>query len=220
MKKKETFSSVYSNEAPVKIAMRYFNDKEDYESQIMKESEAFFEKYGLYPNGLVLNHDTFERWYGVAEQLVSQNAIDEIEIVDEIPDEMPEIVCEFKESKVTGGTAFATPKYEILIIYNKEYQDGVYQLFYSESFFTKKSNFSYPIVNMEKTGHKIKKMAEEKQITAQQIQKVCGLASFQAVYKWFNGRSIPSVDNLGILANLFDVSIDDLLVFDNRVWNS
>ena len=220
MSEKEEFKPVYLKEAPVKILMRYLKDDEDYESQIMRETEAFFEKYGIYPNGLVLNHNTFEQWYGVAEESAAgaqplEEAPDDYEI-DESDNEIPEIICEFKASSVQGGTAFATPKYEMLIIYNADYQDKVYQLFYTDSFFTEKDKFTYPIVNMIETGKNIKALADEKKISAQQIQNVCGLGSFQAVYKWFNGQALPTVDNLGILANLLDTTIDDLLVFDNR----
>ncbi|MBR4790511.1 MAG: helix-turn-helix transcriptional regulator [Treponema sp.] len=220
MSEKEEFKPVYLNKAPVKILMRYLKDDEDYESQIMRESEAFFEKYGIYPNGLVLNHNTFDQWYGVAEESAAntqplEEAPDDYEIEDS-DNEIPEIICEFKASSVQGGTAFATPKYEMLIIYNEDYQNKVYQLFYTDSFFTEKDKFTYPIVNMIETGKNIKALADEKKITVLQIQNVCGLGSFQAVYKWFNGKAVPTVDNLGILANLLDVSIDDLLIFDNR----
>lgn len=220
MSDKEEFKPVYLKETPIKILMRFLKDDEDYESQMMRESEAFFQKYGIYPNGLVLNHNTFEYWYGGAEASAAsaqtlEEAPDDYEI-DNSDNDIPEIICEFKASTVQGGTAFATPKYEMLIIYNTDYQDKVYQLFYTESFFTEKDKFTYPIVNMIETGKNIKALADAKKINAQEIQKVCGLGSFQAVYKWFNGKAVPTVDNLGILANLLDVSIDDLLVFVNK----
>ena len=212
MSENEVFHACYLKEAPVKILMRFLKDDKDYESQIMEQSEAFFEKYGVYPNGLVLNHDTFKRWYSTAEQ--SGQPIEEIEEV--ISDETQDIICEFKASSIPGGTAFATPKYEMLIIYNSDYQDKVYQLFYSDSFISGDEEFSYPVINMEKTGKNIKELASAKNISVQEIQKVCGLGSFQAVYKWFNGQTVPTIDNLAILANLLDVSIDDLIVVDNR----
>ena len=34
----------------------------------------------------------------------------------------------------------------------------------------------------------------------------------QAIYKWQNGTALPTVDNLIVLAALFDVLIDDILV--------
>ena len=44
----EEFHPVYMKEKPDKILLRLFNDDEDYESQVMRESEIFFEKYGIY----------------------------------------------------------------------------------------------------------------------------------------------------------------------------
>ena len=206
----EEFHPVYLKEKPDKILLRLFNDEEDYESQVMRESEAFFEKYAIYPNGILLNYETFNRWYNTAAESVNLNTKDDIE------NEQNNYICEFKESFIPGGTSFATPKYEMLIIYNSNYQDKVYQLFYTDTFLENEEEVFYPVINMIETGKKIKSLAEENNISVNKIQEFCGLSSFQAVYKWFNGKAIPTVDNLGILANLFNVSIDDLLIFDKR----
>ena len=39
-----------------------------------------------------------------------------------------------------------------------------------------------------------------------------GFNSPQAIYKWQNGAALPTVDNLIVLAALFGVLIDDILV--------
>jgi hypothetical protein len=41
---------------------------------------------------------------------------------------------------------------------------------------------------------------------------VFGFNSPQAIYKWQNGAALPTVDNLIVLAALFNVLIDDILV--------
>ncbi|MCR5046916.1 MAG: hypothetical protein K6A42_10095 [Treponema sp.] len=51
------------------IAMRFFREDETYEDQIMNECEAFYAKYGLYPNAIVSNPETFDRWQAVGIQL-------------------------------------------------------------------------------------------------------------------------------------------------------
>lgn len=217
----EEFHPVYLKEKPDKILLRLFNDEEDYESQVMRESEIFFEKYGIYPNGILLNYETFNRWYNIVAESANRNAKDDISDdesipTDDIENEQNNYICEFKESFIPGGTSFATPKYEMLIIYNSNYQDKVYQLFYTDTFLKNEEEVFYPVINMIKTGKQIKLLAELNNISVNKIQEFCGLSSFQAVYKWFNGKAIPTVDNLGVLANLFNVSIDDLLIFDKR----
>lgn len=72
--KKET---VYMKKEPTAIAMRIFKEDEDYETQVMKECDAFFEKYGVYPNGIVMNPITFDRWYGVAQDSALETEVDD-----------------------------------------------------------------------------------------------------------------------------------------------
>ena len=45
-----------------------------------------------------------------------------------------------------------------------------------------------------------------------QVRK--GKATPQAIYKWIHGTSMPTIDNLVILAAIFDVTMDDIVVVD------
>ena len=47
------------------------------------------------------------------------------------------------------------------------------------------------------------------------IQIDIGIHSPQAIYKWQSGAALPTVDNLIVLAALFGVRIDDILVTTN-----
>ena len=44
------------------------------------------------------------------------------------------------------------------------------------------------------------------------LRKSVGFNSPQAIYKWQSGAALPTVDNLIVLAALFGVRIDDILV--------
>ena len=217
--KKET---VYMKKEPTAIAMRIFKEDEDYETQIMRECDAFFEKYGVYPNGIVMNPITFDRWYGVAQDSALETEVDDylehmtFSEIKRAARENQECICEFKPSEDHKGTLFATPKFEAFIIENKEYQDGVYQLLNGYSPSLENGKFSFPVINMIETGKRIRELADEQGISPTEIQKVCGLGSLQAVYKWFGGKSVPSIDNLGIISNLLNTPIDDIVVFENR----
>ena len=65
--------------------------------------------------------------------------------------------------------------------------------------------------DMEKTGRKIKEIRKRSGMTIRQVQEACGISA-AAVCKWQNGQAMPTLDNLIILADLWDVKMDDLIV--------
>lgn len=48
-------------------------------------------------------------------------------------------------------------------------------------------------------------------LTIMDVQKYMGLATQQAVYHWLNGRSLPSIDNVYALSELFRMPIDKII---------
>lgn len=69
----------------------------------------------------------------------------------------------------------------------------------------------YPTVDSKKTGQKIKQLMLENNLTPKDIQEYLSLACIQTIYRWLNGTTIPSVDNLYALSALFDVSMDEII---------
>ena len=69
----------------------------------------------------------------------------------------------------------------------------------------------YPVIDMKRTGERIRQIMERKKVTPKDIQKYMNLACVQTVYHWIDGTSIPSIDNLYALSVLFETSIDDIL---------
>ena len=59
-------------------------------------------------------------------------------------------------------------------------------------------------------GGVIKKHCMECQMTQEFVAEILGV-SRQAVFKWENGSSDPSTTNLIALANLFDITIEEML---------
>ena len=49
-------------------------------------------------------------------------------------------------------------------------------------------------------------------LSAYEVAEYLGFASPYPVYKWINGKSMPTVDNLVILADLFNTTIEERLV--------
>ena len=73
-----------------------------------------------------------------------------------------------------------------------------------------------PVINLPMTGAKINLLRKKANISVKEIQEVFGFESPQAIYKWIHGRNLPTVDNLIILAEIFNVTVDDILSIDYR----
>lgn len=69
-----------------------------------------------------------------------------------------------------------------------------------------------PTVDLAQTGANIVNLRKAEGLSVADIQMVFGFNSPQAIYKWQNGAALPTVDNLIVLAALFHVRIDDILV--------
>jgi len=69
----------------------------------------------------------------------------------------------------------------------------------------------YPTIDSIKTGQKIKELMLEKDLTPKDIQEYLSLTCIQTVYRWFKGTTIPSIDNLYALSELFDVTMDEII---------
>ena len=70
----------------------------------------------------------------------------------------------------------------------------------------------YPVLDTVATGARIRELRNANSLTVEQVRDFLGLESTQAIYKWQCGASLPSVDNLIVLAKILDVRIDDILV--------
>lgn len=69
-------------------------------------------------------------------------------------------------------------------------------------------------IDMLKTGNRINELRVLRNLTVRDIQNAMGFNTPQAIYKWVHGVTLPAVDNLVILAEILEVSIDDILVID------
>ncbi len=70
----------------------------------------------------------------------------------------------------------------------------------------------YPVVDMVKTGKRIRELMKLNNIRTKDIVEYMGFESEQSVYKWLRGDSLPKVDNLFALARLFDTPMEDILM--------
>lgn len=70
---------------------------------------------------------------------------------------------------------------------------------------------TYPVLDAKATGARIKELRKIQHLKVEDISQFMGFESPQAVYKWQRGDTLPTVDNLYALSQLFNTSIDDIL---------
>lgn len=69
----------------------------------------------------------------------------------------------------------------------------------------------FPTIDKRKTGINLQKIMARKNLTVRDVKEYLGLGSVQSVYHWLNGISLPTVDNLYALSELFRMPVDRLI---------
>ncbi len=69
-----------------------------------------------------------------------------------------------------------------------------------------------PAIDAEATARRIDARRIENNLSVRDLQLVFGFSSPQAVYGWIRAKSVPSVDNLVVLAHVLNTTIDDLII--------
>lgn len=72
--------------------------------------------------------------------------------------------------------------------------------------------FTIPTIDMVQTGMNITKLRERAGMSVRQLQEIFGFATPQAIYKWQHGTALPTIDNMIVLASVFGVKIDDIVI--------
>ena len=75
---------------------------------------------------------------------------------------------------------------------------------------------AYPVINLTEAGRCIERQRRQAGLTVRDLQTYFGFEYPQAIYKWQHGECLPTVDNLLALARLLQVSMEDLLVYEDQ----
>ena len=73
-----------------------------------------------------------------------------------------------------------------------------------------------PVIDTKATGRNIRAMMKARGFHIVDIQEKCGFNTPQAVFKWMRGDAMPTIDNMVIIADMFGVTVDAIIVV-NRV---
>ena len=70
----------------------------------------------------------------------------------------------------------------------------------------------FPEIDTKMTGERLRRICKEQHISVRDIQQFTHISSNQAVYNWFNGKTLPSVDNFLALSKMTGIPMDDLII--------
>ena len=70
-----------------------------------------------------------------------------------------------------------------------------------------------PIIDMAATGVNITRLRINAGLTVRDLQAIFGFSTPQAIYKWQRGDAMPALDNIVVLAAVFGVTVDAILVY-------
>lgn len=73
----------------------------------------------------------------------------------------------------------------------------------------------FPLINKRDTGVNLRRIMDMRGITPKEVQEYLGFGCVQSVYRWTEGISMPTIDNLYALSELLQVPID-AIVCGNR----
>jgi len=78
----------------------------------------------------------------------------------------------------------------------------------------------FPLINKRETGVNLRRIIDRRGITPKDVQEYLGFGCVQSVYRWFEGISMPTIDNLYALSDLFQVPIDAIVCGNRAPVNS
>lgn len=74
-------------------------------------------------------------------------------------------------------------------------------------------------LDMIMTGKRMRNIIMKSGYTIKDIQKRLNLSCPQPIYRWLNGQTLPSLDNLYMLSGILKTPMEELLMPRNdRIW--
>ncbi len=201
--------------------------------EIKDYCEIFKQKYGVYPNMLVTNRITYGRFQDAYEKYYKGNLEKDCE---EDYRKRVELGVEYNDGfyedlypQDVSECFFHTDKYKLRMMENTCFGSGVVQLLKVHGFL---GNEEFPeyntvsmvrkddkpvkrVLNMTASGKAIEQAMKEEGVSPKIFARIMGWEKPQAIYKWFHGETLPSIDTLTVLSRVLNRPIESLLVTNN-----
>lgn len=198
--------------------------------EIKEYCEIFKQKYGVYPNMLVKNRitygrcqDAYEKYYrGNLEPDSEEDYRKRVELGVEYNDGFYEDLYPQDVSECY----FHTEKYKLRMMENSTFGSGVVQLLRVHGFLgneefpeydtvslaRKKEKTPHPVVDMKASGKAIEQAMKEEGVTPKLFARVMGWEKPQAIYRWYHGETLPTIDTLTVLSRVLNRPLETLIV--------
>ena len=69
-----------------------------------------------------------------------------------------------------------------------------------------------PSIDLTATGIRITQLRQQTGLTVRDLQDIFGFNTPQAIYRWQRGVTVPTLDNLVVLATVFGTTLDAIVV--------
>ena len=69
-----------------------------------------------------------------------------------------------------------------------------------------------PSIDLTATGIRITQLRQQTGLTVRDLQDIFGFNTPQAIYRWQRGVTLPTLDNLVVLAAVFGTTLDSIIV--------
>lgn len=73
-----------------------------------------------------------------------------------------------------------------------------------------------PTIDIVATGQNINALRIKANMSVKDMQQVFGFTTPQAIYKWIHGMNLPTIDNMVILAEMFNVTVDEIIAVERK----
>ena len=72
-----------------------------------------------------------------------------------------------------------------------------------------------PSIDLIATGIRITELRQQTGLTVRDLQDIFGFNTPQAIYRWQRGLTLPTLDNLVVLAAVFGTTLDEIIIRAN-----
>ena len=69
-----------------------------------------------------------------------------------------------------------------------------------------------PSIDLTATGNRITQLRRQAGLTVRDLQDIFGFNTPQAIYRWQRGLTLPTLDNLVVLAAVFGTTLDSIII--------
>ncbi|MGL6198380.1 MAG: helix-turn-helix domain-containing protein [Lachnospiraceae bacterium] len=68
------------------------------------------------------------------------------------------------------------------------------------------------VIDPVATGRNLNDIRRDRDISVTALRDILGFSTTNAIYKWFRGDSLPTLDNMVILSSVLNVSLNDMII--------